>query len=583
MTLLLTSFYNITLDSALSFSVNPGLFLVPLKLQLHLCLDSIILFLFAFSLLLLRKKFTSFYSVQTFCTAFMALLLAVFLNLDNQQTLSEILIVTKTQSLALFWDAFEISPLILKWKFWFFLGNIFILIFLYGSFKQNSSKDQLYFTLPLMILLLSASGSLVLTSSNLLTLMLTIETFSFLGLYVIRLSSNKMSAEASLLYFFMNLLSTGFLSLGFLLIYIGTGEYTITHISDVILSYYSQGEGIRINSNITIGLGLLLGTFLFKIAAFPCFFWMPLTFRAMSFAGVSVTSYTIKFINVCLFVKLSSLVLPSYLLLTSNALWILICAFGSILVGTFLALNEFNFRKFLAFTSINQMGYVLLGFLPLASHTTEALDGILYFLFIYFLSSLLFLSTLANIRVNNLQINNLSDLRTLYQLQPQNLWFCLLAIFTMAGLPPTAGFWAKYYIIRNCWDSSLVINWDISFIYTLRIILGFTIFLNFFSAIYYVRLVIMLVFNTLNIVWSDFKGPTSYATNVHSRLWAACKASRLPTFRHGLKHIMINQWGTIPSIMRQATNETLNFDFVLSGLQILSAIYLIGDFISRLF
>lgn len=123
-----------------------------------------------------------------------------------------------------------------------------------------------------MILLLSSVGSLVLTAANLLTLLLTIETFSFLGLYVIRLSSNKMSAEASLIYFFMNLISTGFLSLGFLLLYIGTGEYTISNISDTILAYYSQIEGVRINSNITIGLGLLLGTFLFKIAAFPCFF-----------------------------------------------------------------------------------------------------------------------------------------------------------------------------------------------------------------------------------------------------------------------------------------------------------------------
>jgi len=123
-----------------------------------------------------------------------------------------------------------------------------------------------------MILLLSSVGSMVLSAANLLSLLLCIETFSFLSLYIIRFSSNRMAAEASLLYFFMNLLATGFLSLGLLLLYLGTGEFIISNISDFILAHYNHPEHFTLNSNITIGLGLILGTFLFKIAAFPCFF-----------------------------------------------------------------------------------------------------------------------------------------------------------------------------------------------------------------------------------------------------------------------------------------------------------------------
>ena len=67
------------------------------------------------------------------------------------------------------------------------------------------------------------------------------------------------------------------------------------------------------------------------------------------------------------------------------------------------------------------MGYILLGFLAFASNSSEALDSILYFIFIYFLSSLLFLSSLASIRINNLSLNTLSDLRVLYQQNPRNL------------------------------------------------------------------------------------------------------------------------------------------------------------------
>ena len=580
---LLNSFPSWDVLPSLNFTVNPVLFLLPMKLQLHLCLDSIILFLNAFCLLLLRKRFTAFYSIMTFMIAFSALFFAIYVNLASQDTLLDLISITKTQTFYLFWDAFEINSRILRLKLWFFLGNIFLLLFLYGGFKQTSEKENLYFTLPLMILFLSAIGSLVLSATNLLTLLLCIETFSFLGLYIIRFSSNKMSAEASLLYFFMNLLATGFLSLGFLLIYIGTGEYTLSNISDYIIAYNTQSEMLSINSNISLGLGLILGTFLFKIAAFPCFFWMPLTFKAMSFAGIAITSYTIKYVNVCLLVNLSYLVLPSYLLSSSNAFWILICAFGSIVVGTFLALNEFNFRKFLAFTSVNQMGYILLGFLAFASNSSEALDSILYFIFIYFLSSLLFLSSLASIRINNLSLNTLSDLRVLYQQNPRNLWFCLLAVFTMAGLPPTTGFWAKYYIIRNCWDAGLLLNWDADFIIVLQLTLGAIVFMNFFSAIYYIRLIIMLIFTPINITWDAFTKPFTFFPSVISRFWAACNNTESPNFSKGIRDVVVVQWGTVPALLKQNANEYLNIEFVVQSLQVSCAIFLIFDFINRLF
>jgi len=69
----------------------------------------------------------------------------------------------------------------------------------------------------------------------------------------------------------------------------------------------------------------------------------------------------------------------------------------------------------------------------------------------------------------------------------------------MAGLPPTAGFWAKYYIIRNCWDAGLAVTWDAAFIGFLQSVLGIIVFMNFFSAVYYIRLIIMLIFNPLTI------------------------------------------------------------------------------------
>lgn len=573
---------NLLGDSPTTFTVNPVLFLIPLKLQLNICMDTLILFFSAFFLLLTRKRYSAFYTVHPFMVGFVALFVALLVNADIQATMYDLSKASHTNTFSLFWDAFITSSHLVKLKAWFFGGNLFLLAVLYGSFKQNSEKDNLYFTLPLMILLLSSVGSLVLMAANLLTLLLCIETFSFLGLYIIRLNSNKMSAEASLLYFFMNLLSTGFLSLGFLLVYIGTGEYIITDISDYVLAHFNHTEQLRFNSNISFGFGLILGTFLFKMAAFPCFFWMPLTFKAMSFSGVAITSFTIKFVNVCLFLSLSKLVLPAFLSLTSNAWWIFVCALGSIIVGTFLALKEFNFRKFLAFTSINQMGYILLGLLPFANQSFKAFDSVMYFTFIYFLSNLLFFSTLANIRINNIQLNTLSDLRVLYQFNPTNMWLCVLAIFSMAGLPPTAGFWAKYYIIRNCWDASFFVNWDSNFILIFRFALGLIVFLNFFSAIYYIRLVIMLVFNTLNITWSGFIQNTCAVYSSFREYWNVCKNAKLPSFNKGIKFVTIYQFGTIAETLKQIENDYLTIDIAIKIGQFLCASYLIIDFISRL-
>lgn len=566
----------------ITLTANPVVFLIPLKLQFPFFLDTLILFCGAFILLLLKKHFSSFHSGLPFMAAVWLLISSIYINADSMSSLYSLTQNTGLKNFTLLWDSFLINKTVVKMKVFFFLGNIFVLAFLYTSFRQASARSDLYYFIPLLTILLSCIGSLLLMASNLLTLLLCIETFSFLGLYIIRLTSNKLSAEASLLYFFMSMLSTGFLSLGFLLVYLGTGSVNLADIADYLFSFYNPSEQIRMSSSLTFGFGFIFGTFLFKLAAFPCFFWLPLTFKAMSFAGVVLTSFTIKFVNVCLFVNLCSLTLPPYLTTTSNAIWILCCAVGSIFIGTFLALQEFNFRKFLAFTSVNQMGYILLGLLPLTTNTIAGFDSLTYFITIYFISSLLFLSAIAPLRINNLQIQTLSDFRTLFTTSPWAAWMCLLAIFTMAGLPPTAGFWAKYYIIRNCWDTSLVLAESNDFIRGFQIVLWAIVFLNFFSAIYYIKLVIMLMFNTLNLNWVNYLQHRSSHFSLVEQLAQECKNFKMPKLRLGLKYALETGYSDVASLLEEGEHTWLNFEVFVKLCQLVCASYILLDFIARL-
>lgn len=558
------------------------MFLIPLKLQFSFFLDTLILFCGAFILLLLKKHFSSFHSGLPFMAAIWLLIFAIYLNADSMSSLYSLAQNTGLRNFTLLWDSFLINRTLIKMKIFFFLGNIFVLAFLYSSFSQASSRSDLYYFVPLLTILLSCVGSLLLMASNLLALLLCIETFSFLGLYIIRLTSNKLSAEASLLYFFMSMLSTGFLSLGFLLVYLGTGSINLADIADYLFSFYNPVEQIRMSSSLTFGFGFIFGTFLFKLAAFPCFFWLPLTFRSMSFAGVVLTSFTIKFVNVCLFVNLCSLTLPPYLTTTSNNIWVIGCAVGSIFTGTFLALQEFNFRKFLAFTSVNQMGYVLLGLLPLTTNTIGGFDSLTYFILIYFLSSLLFLSAIATLRINNLQIQTLSDFRALFVNSPWSAWMCLLAIFTMAGLPPTAGFWAKYYIIRNCWDASLVLTESNYFVLGFQLVLWGIVFLNFFSAIYYIKLVIMLMFNTLNLNWVKDSQQQSSHFSLVGQLTEECKNFKMPKLGLGLKYALETCYSNVSFLLEECEHTWLNFEVFVKLCQFVCASYIILDFIARL-
>jgi len=106
-----------------------------------------------------------------------------------------------------------------------------------------------------------------------------------------------------------------------------------------------------------------------------------------------------------------------------------------------MALIEFNFRKFVAFTAISQIGFLMLALLPIANTVAVGVYNQTYFISIYFISMLLFSSSLAALRVNNTQINALSDLRLLSQsATPFTTAICVVSIFSMAGLPPTSGF-----------------------------------------------------------------------------------------------------------------------------------------------
>jgi NADH-quinone oxidoreductase subunit N len=155
-------------------------------------------------------------------------------------------------------------------------------------------------------------------------------------------------------------------------------------------------------------------------------------------------------------------------------------------VGTFGALRQYRIKRFLAFSSITHVGYLLIGF---STGTFEGLSAIFFYLLIYIIMSLNIWSVVILLEVyrkKNIRLKYLTDLQSLSKNNPVLSLTLLLNLFSMAGVPPLAGFYAKVYIFFSALEISL----------NILVILG--ILLSVISAFYYIRFIKILYFDTSN-------------------------------------------------------------------------------------
>ena len=315
------------------------------------------------------------------------------------------------------------------------LSGIIVLII---SEKYRTLKKLYLFEYPVLILF-SILGMLVMLSSNdFITLYLGLELQS-LSLYVlaaIKKDSLK-SSEAGLKYFILGALASGFFLFGVSLLFGITGTTTYTVLSNNILS-------VENNSLLLIfSIVLILSSIAFKLSIAPFHMWTPDVYEG---APTSVTAF---FAVVPKIAAIGVLMRILYIaLIDIHLIWnqlILILGMLSIFVGAFGALLQINIKRLMAYSAISNIGYI---FLALSLGSQLGLEASLIYISVYTVSTLGSFAFILSMEKDNIMLNNISSFAGLSKSNPFYAICFSIILLSLAGLPPLAGFIAKFYIFK---------------------------------------------------------------------------------------------------------------------------------------
>ncbi|HEX9070766.1 MAG TPA: NADH-quinone oxidoreductase subunit NuoN [Pseudolabrys sp.] len=285
------------------------------------------------------------------------------------------------------------------------------------------------------LFLLATLGMLMLISaSDLIALYLGLELMS-LPLYVIAASNreNLKSTEAGLKYFVLGALSSGMLLYGASLIYGFTGTINFSGIAKATQGGASLG--------LIFGLVFLFVGFCFKISAVPFHMWTPDVYEGAPTPVTAFFAAAPKVAGIAIFARAAVVAFPG---ITHE--WQQIVVFVSIAsmaLGAFAAIGQRNIKRLMAYSSIGHMGFALVG---LAAGTAEGVQGVLVYMSIYVAMTLGTFAVILSMRREGKLVENISDLAGLSRTHPTMAFFLAVLLFSLAGIPPLAGFFAKYFV-----------------------------------------------------------------------------------------------------------------------------------------
>jgi len=322
-----------------------------------------------------------------------------------------------------------------------------------------------------VLFLLSTLGMLLLISANdLIALYLGLEMMS-LPLYVVAASNrdNVRSTEAGLKYFVLGALSSGMLLYGASLIYGFTGTVNFAGIAK------ATGQGA--NLGLIFGLVFMFVGFCFKISAVPFHMWTPDVYEGAPTPVTAFFAAAPKVAGIAIFVRATLVAFPG---ITHE--WQQIVVFVSIasmVLGAFAAIGQRNIKRLMAYSSIGHMGFALVG---LAAATPEGVQGVLVYMSIYVAMTLGTFAVILSMRRDGMYVENISDLAGLARTHPTMAFFLAMLLFSLAGIPPLAGFFAKFYVFLAAIKAGL---YTLAVIGVLSSVVGAYYYLNIVKIMYF--------------------------------------------------------------------------------------------------
>ena len=409
-----------------------------------------------------------------------ALLISVFSSKDSSLKIttrfcnlslliSLILIVLSHQNSGyLFNEMYVYDGLSLYSKILIILGTIFTLLIGNKPQKIDGFNQPEY---PVLILF-SVLGMVLMTSSkNLISLYMALELQS-LPLYVIAAINrdNLKSSEAGLKYFILGALSSGLLLFGMSLVYGAVGDTSFSSISEV--------SSQNMSSILLVGLVFILSGLAFKISLVPFHMWTPDVYEGAPTPVTAFFAIVPKIAAITILVRVTFSAFDNAV--TSWQQIIIFLSLLSMILGSFAAIMQTNLKRLMAYSSIAHMGYALVG---VASGLLEGVSGVLIYMAIYIIMNVGAFIIILSMRRDNQIVEEIYDLKGISKTHPFLAFSFVTILFSMAGIPPLAGFFGKWLVFYSAVNANLVF---LAIIGVLTSVVG---------AFYYLRIIKIMYFD----------------------------------------------------------------------------------------
>ncbi len=370
-----------------------------------------------------------------------------------------------------FYDAYIVDSLSVTLKAW--IVGIVMVIFIYSKeyigYRKMPAGE--YYVLGLS----GTLGMLIMVSANsMLSVYLGLELLS-LSLYamVAFRRDNSRASEAAMKYFVLGAIASGMLLYGMSMIYGASGSLNLNDIAASL-----AGGGTEGNTAARFGLVFIVVGVAFKLGAVPFHMWIPDIYEG---APSSVTLFIASAPKIAAFAMLIRLLSDGLQSMHSDwQLMLLILAVLSIIAGNLIAIAQSNLKRMLAYSTISHVGFLLLGVI---SGTEQGYASAMFYTITYAFTSLGAFGVLVMMNSKSVEIETITDLKGLFYRSPGMALVMMVVLFSMAGVPPTVGFYAKLLVLKEIISTG--------FLWVALI----AVFMSVLGAFYYLRAIKFMFFD----------------------------------------------------------------------------------------
>lgn len=427
--------------------------------NLHLAVPEIFILSMACIILVVDLFLTEKNRHITYFLSQLTLVVAFFLTLN----------LFSNETFYIFSDTFVADPMSSILKLGIYIATFVTFLYSKDYLKERNIFSGEYFVLGLFGVL----GMMIMTSaSSFLTLYLGLELLSLCLYAMVALQrDSSIASESAMKYFVLGAIASGMLLYGMSMLYGATGSLDLQVISQ-------QLSSVTDKTILAFGLVFVIIGVAFKLGAVPFHMWIPDVYQG---SPTAVTLYIASAPKIAAFAMLMRLLVGG--LLELHAQWqgiLIILAVASMAIGNIVAISQMNIKRMLAYSAISHVGFLMLGVL---SGSAEGFAASMFYIITYVLMSLASFGMIIIMSRKGFEADKLDDYKGLNQRNPWFAFMMMFIMFSMAGVPPFVGFWAKLSVLKA------VVSADLLWLAAVAVVF------SIIGAFYYLRIIKVMYFD----------------------------------------------------------------------------------------